>query len=89
MIVKRIRVSNEYGLHARPSTILVKKATQFRSDFKIRKEEIEVNGKSLLGVLTLAAAYGTELELIADGIDEEELIKEVEKLFISGFAEKE
>jgi len=89
LIVKRIRVSNEYGLHARPSTILVKKATQFRSDFKIRKEEIEVNGKSLLGVLTLAAAYGTELELIADGIDEEELIKEVEKLFISGFAEKE
>ncbi len=89
MIVKRIRVSNEYGLHARPSTILVKKATQFRSDFKIRKEEIVVNGKSLLGVLTLAAAYGTELDLIADGIDEEELIKEVEELFISGFSEKE
>jgi len=89
LIVKRIRVSNEYGLHARPSTILVKKATQFRSDFKIRKEEIVVNGKSLLGVLTLAAAYGTELDLIADGIDEEELIKEVEELFISGFSEKE
>ena len=87
MIVKRIKVTNEYGLHARPSTLLVKKATQYRSVLKIRKDEIEVNGKSLLGVLTLAAAYGTELELIADGIDEKELIEEIERLFSSGFDE--
>jgi len=87
LIVKRIKVTNEYGLHARPSTLLVKKATQFRSVLKIRKDEIEVNGKSLLGVLTLAAAYGTELELIADGIDEKEMIEEIEKLFATGFDE--
>jgi len=67
--------------------MLVKKATQFRANLKIRKDEIEVNGKSLLGVLTLAAAYGTELEVVADGIDEKELIKEIEDLFSSGFNE--
>ncbi len=87
MIIKRIKVSNQLGLHARPSTMLVKKATQFRANLKIRKDEIEVNGKSLLGVLTLAAAYGTELEVVADGIDEKELIKEIEDLFSSGFNE--
>jgi phosphocarrier protein len=80
-------VTNKLGLHARPSTMLVKKATRFRANLKIRKDEIEVNGKSLLGVLTLAAAYGTELELITDGIDEEELIKEIEHLFSSNFSE--
>jgi phosphocarrier protein HPr len=87
LIIKRIKVSNQLGLHARPSTMLVKKATQFRANLKIRKDEIEVNGKSLLGVLTLAAAYGTELEVVADGIDEKELIKEIEDLFSSGFNE--
>jgi phosphocarrier protein HPr len=87
LVVKRIKVTNDNGLHAHPSTLLVKKATQFRAELKIRKDEIEVNGKSLLGVLTLAAAYGTELELIANGIDEEELIKEIEELFASKFVE--
>jgi phosphocarrier protein len=88
LVVKRIKVTNDNGLHAHPSTLLVKKATQFRAELKIRKDEIEVNGKSLLGVLTLAAAYGTELELIANGIDEDELIKEIEKLFASKFVEE-
>lgn len=88
MIVKRIKVTNEKGLHARPSTVLVKKATQFRSKLIIRKDEIEINGKSLLGVLTLAASYGTELELVVDGIDEEEMIKELEILFLNGFIDE-
>lgn len=87
MIVKKIKVINKLGLHARPSTMLVKTATQFRSELKIRKEEIEINGKSLLGVLTLAAAYGSELELIADGIDEKELVEKMQELFSSKFGE--
>lgn len=88
MIIRRIKVINRLGLHARPSTLLVKKATQFRAELKVRKEEMEVNGKSLLGVLTLAAEYGSELELIANGIDEEEMLMAIERLFQEKFEEE-
>lgn len=87
MIVKKIKVTNKYGIHARPATLLVKKASQFRSVLKIKKDEIEINGKSLLGLMTLAASYGTELQLIADGIDEEELISAIVELFEAKFHE--
>ncbi|MCF7920126.1 MAG: HPr family phosphocarrier protein [Candidatus Cloacimonetes bacterium] len=88
LIIRRIKVINRLGLHARPSTLLVKKATQFRAELKVRKEEMEVNGKSLLGVLTLAAEYGSELELIANGIDEEEMLMAIERLFQEKFEEE-
>lgn len=58
------------GLHARPATMLVKLATKFRSEFHIRKDDMVINGKSIMGVMTLAAEYGSELEIIADGVDE-------------------
>jgi phosphocarrier protein len=81
-------VLNRLGLHARPSTLLVKKATQFRAELKIRKDDMEVNGKSLLGVLTLAAEYGSELEITTNGIDEDDLIAAIEELFQTRFDEE-
>lgn len=87
MIIRKIKVVNRLGLHARPSTMLVKRATQFRSELKIKKDDMEVNGKSLLGVLTLAAEYGSELEVSTNGIDEEEMITAIEDLFKSKFDE--
>jgi len=87
LIIRKVKVINRLGLHARPSTLLVKKATQFRAELKIRKEEMEINGKSLLGVLTLAAEYGSELELAANGIDEEEMLVAIEGLFQDKFDE--
>ncbi|HOE90695.1 MAG TPA: HPr family phosphocarrier protein [Candidatus Cloacimonadota bacterium] len=87
MIKKKIIVQNPLGLHARPSSLLVKLANQFRSDFYIRKDDMTINGKSIMGVMMLAAECMSEIELIIDGVDEEYLLKEVEKLFAERFGE--
>ncbi|MCD4796859.1 MAG: HPr family phosphocarrier protein [Candidatus Cloacimonetes bacterium] len=87
MIKKTIEIVNKLGMHARPATMIVKAATKYRSDFRIRKEDMEINGKSIMGVMTLAAEFGSELDLIADGPDEEYLIKEIVELFASKFGE--
>lgn len=87
MIKKTIEIVNKLGMHARPATMIVKAATKYRSDFRIRKEDMEINGKSIMGVMTLAAEFGSELDLIADGPDEEYLIEEIVELFASKFGE--
>ncbi len=88
MIKKKIQIVNKLGMHARPATLIVKTATKYRSDFRIKKDDMEINGKSIMGVMTLAAEYLSELELIANGIDEEFLIKEIADLFASKFDEE-
>ncbi|MCK4694413.1 MAG: HPr family phosphocarrier protein [Candidatus Cloacimonetes bacterium] len=88
MIRKRIQIVNLLGMHARPATMIVKAATKYRSDFRIIKDDMEINGKSIMGVMTLAAEYKSQLELIADGIDEEYLIEEISELFASKFGEE-
>lgn len=87
MIQKKITIKNKLGLHARPSALLVRAATKYRSDFHIRRDETVVNGKSIMGVMILAAECGAELELIADGIDESYLIDEISQLIEEGFDE--
>lgn len=88
MIRKTIVIENKLGMHARPATMIVKIASKFRSDFRIIKGDMEINGKSIMGVMTLAAEYGSELELVADGVDEEYLIRGIAKLFASKFGEE-
>ncbi|MDP8269049.1 MAG: HPr family phosphocarrier protein [Candidatus Tenebribacter davisii] len=87
MIRKKIKIVNKLGMHARPATLIVKTATKFRSEFKIIKSDMEINGKSIMGVMTLAAEFGSELELVADGVDEKFLIKEITELFAAKFGE--
>jgi phosphocarrier protein len=82
-----VLVTNKLGLHARPSALLVRAATKFRSDFFIEKDGTKVNGKSIMGVMMLAAECGSHLELIADGVDEDYLLTEVADLIKSGFGE--
>ncbi|MBI9031155.1 HPr family phosphocarrier protein [bacterium] len=89
MIEKSIQVENKLGLHARPSAMLVKVATKYRSEFHIEKEGMKVNGKSIMGVMMLAAECGSELNLFIDGPDEEYLLKEIENLFNDRFGETE
>lgn len=84
---KTVRVKNKMGLHARPSALLVKAATKYRSDFFIEKEGTRVNGKSIMGVMMLAAECGSVLELIADGVDEDYLLEEIESILNEGFGE--
>jgi phosphotransferase system HPr (HPr) family protein len=88
MLKKTIVVTNKLGLHARPSALLVKTATKFRSDFFIEKDGMRINGKSIMGVMMLAAEYQAQLDLVADGVDEEYLIQEVTELFSSKFGEE-
>lgn len=83
----RVKIENKLGLHARPSALLVKAATKFRSDFFIEKDGMKINGKSIMGVMMLAAEGGSTIDLVADGVDEDYLLEEVCQLIASRFDE--
>lgn len=85
MISAKVKVLNEAGLHARPSSELVKTASKFKSEFYIKMYGYKVNGKSILGVMTLAAECGAEMELLLDGPDEEEALEVLVNLFKNKF----
>lgn len=85
MVKKIVTVKNEAGLHARPSSALVKTASKYDSDFYISMYGYKVNGKSILGVMTLAAECGAEMELILEGRDEKEALDEISQLFENEF----
>ena len=87
MYVKDVTVQNQVGLHARPATFFIQKANEFKSSIWIEKEERRVNAKSLLGVLSLGIVGGTEIKVIADGIDEQAAVDGLVTLVNSGFAE--
>ena len=74
MIEKVITIKNESGLHARPAAIIVQKANSFKSDIFLEKDGDRVNAKSIMGVMMLAAALGSEVKVIADGKDEKEAV---------------
>jgi len=84
---KTVKVSNKLGIHARPAALLVQTASKYHSSLKIYKDDYEVDAKSIMGVMTLAAAQGSELKFVADGPDEAEALDDVEKLFNCGFNE--
>lgn len=87
MIKKKVTVVNESGLHTRPSAMLVQLASNFEAEFYIHMYGYTINGKSILGVMTLAADQGAEMELQLDGPDEEEALRQIVALFESGFSE--
>lgn len=87
MTRKIVTVKNKLGLHARPSALLVRAATKYRSEFFIEKDGTKVNGKSIMGVMMLAAECGSTLHLIADGVDEEYLLDEISVMIAEGFGE--
>ncbi|MDZ7681500.1 MAG: HPr family phosphocarrier protein [Fodinibius sp.] len=87
MIKKKVTIVNDAGLHARPAAALVKVASKYESDFYIHLYGYKVNGKSILGVMTLAAEQGAELELELDGPDEQEAMDAITELIADGFGE--
>ncbi len=87
MFVKKVMVQNQVGLHARPATFFIQKANEFKSSIWVEKEERRVNAKSLLGVLSLGIVGGTQIDIIADGSDEQEAVDSLVALVESGFAE--
>lgn len=87
MIEKEVTIKNRAGLHTRPAAALVKLAATYKSDFFIDKDGFEINAKSIIGVMTLAADQGSKLLLRFSGEDEEEACKTIAELFESGFGE--
>jgi phosphocarrier protein HPr len=85
MIEKKVRIKNKLGLHARPAALLVKTAAKFLSEISILKDGLEVNGKSILGVLMLAAECGSEITIRATGPDEEATVEALESLIQAKF----
>lgn len=84
---KIIVVLNKMGLHARPAAMLVQITSGYQSTVKILKDDFEVDAKSIMGVMTLAAGQRSKLNFVADGPDENEVLIAIENLFKSKFGE--
>lgn len=88
MLEQQFTIVNKLGLHARASALFVKTASQFKSDIKVNREGIEVNGKSIMGIMMLAAAKGTTISLQVAGVDEDEAFQALGELIRNGFGEE-
>lgn len=87
MVEKRVQIINPAGLHTRPSATIVKIASKYKSDFYMSINGLRVNGKSIIGVMTLSSPMGTEVDLEFSGVDEEKLAEEMCGYFERGFDE--
>ena len=86
---RTVPIINRLGLHARAAAKLVTLASKFEADVTIRKDGREVSGKSIMGVLMLAAAKGSEIDLIANGSDAEQALAELTQLIADRFGEED
>lgn len=89
MVAKDLEIRNKLGLHARAAAKLVHTAARFKSDVKVRKGTEEVDAKSILGILLLAAAQGSRITVTASGEDEGDALQSIEQLIESRFDESE
>ncbi len=87
MVEKKVVVINRAGVHTRPAAALVKLSSKYKSEIYLVRDKFTINGKSIIGVMTLAAEQGSELLLRAEGIDEEAAVAEIALLFENGFGE--
>ena len=88
MIETTVQIVNRAGLHTRPAAMLVKLAAQFSSEIFLERDGFQINAKSIIGVMTLAAEQGSVLTLTIDGDDEEKASQALQDLFSSGFDEQ-
>jgi phosphocarrier protein HPr len=87
MIEIKITIINNAGLHTRPAATIVKLAAKYKCEFFLNKDGLHINGKSIIGVMTLAAEKGSEVILTFDGEDEHEACEEIVDYFNRGFDE--
>ena len=88
MLQKEFIIVNKLGLHARASALFVKTASRYFSEVKLAKEGVEVNGKSIMGIMMLAASKGSTVRLTVDGPDEAEAMQAIGELVENGFGEE-
>ncbi len=87
MVERMVTIKNRAGMHARPAALLVKTASAFAAQVFIEKDSDRVNGKSIMGVITLGATFNTPLKIIADGPDEAQAVDALARLFENRFME--
>ena len=88
MIEREARIVNQDGLHARPAARIVRLANSFDSSIELAKDGLEVNGKSIMGVMMLAAECGSSITIRADGPDAQQAVEALATLVASGFGEE-
>lgn len=89
MIEKELTIVNKLGLHARAAAKLVSLASNFKSNIELEKDSRVVNGKSIMGVMMLAASQGTKVKVRVEGVDEEGAIQDIEALIADKFGEEQ
>jgi phosphocarrier protein len=87
IVACEFEILNQYGIHARPASLIVKTASRFDADIYIEKDGNRVSGKSMLGLMTLEASRGSKLRITVEGVDAEEAMGELQALFESKFDE--
>ncbi|HEV7993672.1 MAG TPA: HPr family phosphocarrier protein [Gemmatimonadaceae bacterium] len=88
MVERTVQILNKNGLHARPAAEIVKIAAKFSSEITIARDELEVNGKSIMGVMMLAAECGASVVLKADGADADQAVDALATLIANKFGER-
>jgi phosphocarrier protein len=88
MVEKIVTIQNRAGIHARPSAVIVQKCKYFKSNIFLEKDNDRINAKSIMGIMTLGATYGTDIKILAEGEDEQEAVDALVKLFESKFEEE-
>ena len=86
-LVKELLVQNKMGIHARPAAMIVRITNKFKADVFVEKDEEQVNGKSIMGLMMLAAGKGSKVKFLASGEDAAQLLAELEALFAKKFDE--
>jgi phosphocarrier protein len=87
MAERSVQIVNKHGLHARPAAEMVKAASKFKSDITISRDDLEVNGKSIMGVMMLAAEFGATITLKATGPDADDALDALSSLVAARFGE--
>jgi phosphocarrier protein HPr len=84
---KELTIINKLGLHARPSAMFVKTASRFRAEIWVEKDGERVNGKSIMGLMMLAAGQGSKLQVLCEGPDADQALSEIEAIILRKFDE--
>jgi phosphocarrier protein len=88
MVQKQFRIRNELGLHLRAAGEFVKEASKYPCDIFVQKDDVKVNAKSIMSVLTLIAGKDSNITIMAEGARAEEAVENLGKLVLNGFGEK-
>jgi len=86
-LVKELWVQNKMGIHARPAAMIVRVTNKFKADVFVEKDDEQVNGKSIMGLMMLAAGKGSNVKFLASGDDAPQMLAELEQLFARKFDE--